>query len=198
MNSPNGTRIGRLIAEQTDIPPGVVNVVTSSDHMIGEELVLDPRVDMISFTGSTATGRRILKKSGPTLKRAFLELGGKSAMVVLDDADLASVIPLASFMCIHAGQGCVLQTRLLVPRPKYEESLDPHGGLRSDRLRRPHRHHRDARSPGRREATRQSVGLHQQGDRRRSRGWSPAAAVLPAFPPDSSSNQPCLPMSTTR
>jgi aldehyde dehydrogenase (NAD+) len=120
----NATRLGRLIAERTDIPPGVVNVVSSSDHMVGEELVIDPRVDLISFTGSTATGRRIMEKGAPTLKRVFLELGGKSAMIVLDDADLASVVPFASFMCIHAGQGCVLQTRLLVPRARYEESVE--------------------------------------------------------------------------
>jgi aldehyde dehydrogenase (NAD+) len=120
----NATRLGRLIAEHTDIPPGVVNVVSSSDHLVGEQLVLDPRVDLISFTGSTATGRRIMEKGAATLKRVFLELGGKSAMVVLDDADLASTVPFASFMCMHAGQGCALQTRLLVPRSRYQEAID--------------------------------------------------------------------------
>ena len=79
----NATRLGRLIAEKTDIPAGVVNVVTSADHLVGEELTLDPRVDMISFTGSTATGQRIMEKGAATLKRVFLELGGKSAMIVL-------------------------------------------------------------------------------------------------------------------
>ena len=70
----SATRIGRLIAEHTDIPAGVVNIVPSSDHLIGEQLVTDPRVDMISFTGSTATGRRIMAAGAPTLKRLFLEL----------------------------------------------------------------------------------------------------------------------------
>ena len=79
----NATRIARIVAEQTDLPPGVLNVVTSSDNLVGEELSLDHRVDMISFTGSTATGRRIMEKSAPTLKRLNLELGGKSAHVVL-------------------------------------------------------------------------------------------------------------------
>ena len=87
----NATRLGRLIAEKTDIPPGVVNVVTSSDHLVGEELTLSPLVDLISFTGSTATGKRIMEKGAATLKRVFLELGGKSAMIVCDDADFASV-----------------------------------------------------------------------------------------------------------
>jgi aldehyde dehydrogenase (NAD+) len=72
----NATRLGRLVAEKTDIPAGVVNVVTSSDHLVGEELTVSPEVDLISFTGSTATGKRIMEKGAPTLKRVFLELGG--------------------------------------------------------------------------------------------------------------------------
>ncbi len=121
----NTTRLGRLIAEHTDIPAGVVNVVTSSDHLVGEELVVDPRVDMISFTGSTATGKRIMEKGAATLKRVFLELGGKSATVVLDDADLATVLPSAGAMtCIHSGQGCALPTRMLVPRSRYDEAIE--------------------------------------------------------------------------
>jgi aldehyde dehydrogenase (NAD+) len=120
----NATRIGRLIAERTDIPAGVVNVVTSSDHLVGEELVLDPRVDMISFTGSTATGKRIMEKGAATLKRIFLELGGKSAMIFLDDADLPNLLPAAGgIVCMHAGQGCALPTRLLVPRARYDEAI---------------------------------------------------------------------------
>ncbi|HVU72897.1 MAG TPA: aldehyde dehydrogenase family protein [Mycobacteriales bacterium] len=120
----NATRIGRLVAEKTDIPPGVLNIVTSSDHLVGEELTLDPRVDMISFTGSTAVGKRIMEKGSATLKRVFLELGGKSAMIVLDDADLAATLPMAPMMaCMHAGQGCALQTRVLVPRSRYDEAV---------------------------------------------------------------------------
>jgi aldehyde dehydrogenase (NAD+) len=121
----SATRIGRLIAERTDTPPGVVNVVTSSDHLLGEQLVEDPRVDVISFTGSTATGRRIMEHGAPTLKRMFLELGGKSAHIVLDDADFAAALAMAwAAVCTHAGQGCAMQTRLLLPRSRYDEGLE--------------------------------------------------------------------------
>jgi aldehyde dehydrogenase (NAD+) len=120
----NATRLGRLIAEHTDMPPGVVNVVTSSDHLVGEELTLDPRVDMISFTGSTATGKRIMERGAATLKRVFLELGGKSAMIVCDDADFAAVLPMGGMACMHAGQGCALQTRVLLPRSRYGEGVE--------------------------------------------------------------------------
>jgi aldehyde dehydrogenase (NAD+) len=120
----NATRLGRLIAEKTDIPAGVVNVVTSSDHLVGEELTLDPRVDVISFTGSTATGKRIMERGAATLKRVFLELGGKSAMIVCDDADFASVLPSAGAVCMHAGQGCALQSRVLLPRSRYDEGVE--------------------------------------------------------------------------
>ncbi|MCW2784713.1 MAG: Aldehyde dehydrogenase [Marmoricola sp.] len=120
----SATRIGRLVAERTDIPAGVFNVLTSSDHGVGEQLVVDRRVDMISFTGSTATGARIASIAAPRMARTFLELGGKSAMIVLDDADFESVVPGASLMCMHAGQGCALQTRLLVPRHRYDESVE--------------------------------------------------------------------------
>jgi aldehyde dehydrogenase (NAD+) len=120
----NATRLGRLVAEKTDIPPGVFNVVTSSDHLVGEELTLSPDVDMISFTGSTVTGKRIMEKGAATLKRVFLELGGKSAQIVLDDADFPSVVPMASMVCMHAGQGCAMQTRLLLPRSRYDEGVE--------------------------------------------------------------------------
>jgi aldehyde dehydrogenase (NAD+) len=120
----NATRIGRLIAEKTDIPPGVVNVVTSADHLVGEELTLSPKVDLISFTGSTATGKRIMEKGAATLKRVFLELGGKSAMIVCDDADFPSTVPMASMVCVHAGQGCAMQSRLLLPRSRYDEGVE--------------------------------------------------------------------------
>jgi aldehyde dehydrogenase (NAD+) len=120
----NATHLGRIIAEQTDIPPGVFNVVTSSDHLVGEELSRSPLVDMISFTGSTATGQRIMKVASQTLKRLVLELGGKSAMVVLGDADLEGILPAATSVCYHAGQGCALQTRILLPRGRYREGVD--------------------------------------------------------------------------
>jgi aldehyde dehydrogenase (NAD+) len=119
----SATRIGRLIAEQTDIPPGVVNIVPSSDHGIGEQLVVDPRVDLISFTGSTATGQRIMAAAAPTLKRLFLELGGKSADIVTDDADLPTKMAFSGFVCLHAGQGCAMLTRMLVHQSRYDEAV---------------------------------------------------------------------------
>ena len=120
----NATRLGRLVAEQTEFPPGVLNVVTSSDHLVGEELTLSPKVDLISFTGSTAVGKRIMEKGAPTLKRAFLELGGKSATIVLDDADFATSVPSGIAVCFHAGQGCAIQTRMLLPRSRYDEGVE--------------------------------------------------------------------------
>ena len=116
--------LGELIAEHTDFPPGVVNIVTSSDHSVGALLSKDPRVDMVSFTGSTATGRAVMADGAATIKRVFLELGGKSAFIVLDDADLGGAVGVAGFsVCMHAGQGCAITTRLLVPRAKYDEAV---------------------------------------------------------------------------
>ncbi|WP_375372737.1 MULTISPECIES: aldehyde dehydrogenase family protein [unclassified Mycolicibacterium] len=120
----NATRLGRLIAENTDIPPGVVNVVTSSDHLVGEALTLSPRVDLISFTGSTPVGRRIMEKGAATMKRLFLELGGKSATIVLEDADFALACMMGIAPCMHAGQGCANPTRLLLPRSRYDEGVE--------------------------------------------------------------------------
>jgi aldehyde dehydrogenase (NAD+) len=117
--------LGRLIAEETDIPDGVVNIVTSSDHALGEMLATDPRVDQVSFTGSTTTGRRVMAAAAPTLKKVFLELGGKSAFVVLSDADFRGAIGTAAFtVCTHAGQGCAITTRLLVPRDRFDEAAE--------------------------------------------------------------------------
>ncbi len=120
----NATRIGRLVAEKTDIPPGVFNVVTSSDHLVGEELTTSPLVDLISFTGSTATGKRIFEKGGATMKRLFLELGGKSADIVLDDADLEAKMGMACMVAVHGGQGCVMATRMLVDRKIYDQAIE--------------------------------------------------------------------------
>ncbi|WP_099023645.1 aldehyde dehydrogenase family protein [Mycolicibacterium palauense] len=118
-----GTEFGRIIAERTDIPPGVVNVITAADPLIGEALVKDPRVDMITFTGSTAVGKRIMAGAADHLTRVCLELGGKSANIVLDDADLPALAADFAGVCAHAGQGCALTTRLLLPRRRYDEGV---------------------------------------------------------------------------
>jgi aldehyde dehydrogenase (NAD+) len=120
----NATLLGRIVAEHTDIPPGVLNVVPSSDHLVGEQLTLSPQVDLISFTGSTAVGKRIMEKGASTLKRLFLELGGKSATIVLDDADFSTAMMSGLAVCSHAGQGCAIPTRMLLPRSRHDEGVE--------------------------------------------------------------------------
>ncbi|MFZ4372687.1 MAG: aldehyde dehydrogenase family protein, partial [Mycobacterium sp.] len=116
--------LGELVGEHTDIPPGVLNIVTSDDHAVGAMLSSDPRIDLVSFTGSTATGRAVMAAGAATIKKVFLELGGKSAFLVLDDADLAGACSMAAFTAsMHAGQGCAITTRLVVPRPRYDEAV---------------------------------------------------------------------------
>jgi aldehyde dehydrogenase (NAD+) len=117
----NATRLGRLVAEHTDIPAGVVNVVPTPSNDIAGLLGTDPRVDMVSFTGSTAVGKLLARLSADTMKRTFLELGGKSALIVLDDADPAKVIPGAVGVCVHAGQACAATTRMLVHTSLFDE-----------------------------------------------------------------------------
>jgi aldehyde dehydrogenase (NAD+) len=121
----SATHIGRIVAERTDIPPGVVNIVTAADPVAGEQLTTDPRVDMVAFTGSAMTGRRIMAAAAPTLKKIALELGGKSAIIALDDADVATTALIAGMgMCTHAGQGCAMTSRLLVPRTRFDEAVE--------------------------------------------------------------------------
>ena len=117
--------VARLAAEETDLPPGVLNIVTSSDHALGAQLSADCRVDIVSFTGSTNTGRAVMRSGAENLTKVFLELGGKSAFLVLDDADIAGSCAMAAFTAaVHAGQGCAITTRLVVPRARYDEAVD--------------------------------------------------------------------------
>jgi aldehyde dehydrogenase (NAD+) len=121
-----GLALGHIVAEHTDIPAGVLNVVSSADREIGEHLTTDPRIDMISFTGSTAVGRRVMEAASPNLTKVFLELGGKSVSLVLDDvSDFGMVAATAAFGTASVcGQGCALTTRILLPRSRYEEGVD--------------------------------------------------------------------------
>jgi acyl-CoA reductase-like NAD-dependent aldehyde dehydrogenase len=120
----SGSEYGRIVAEETDIPAGVFNVVVAGANEVGAALSADPRVDMITFTGSTATGRAILAAGAPTVKKTLLELGGKSAHIVLEDADFNSALPLAAMMaCVMSGQSCILPSRILLPRSRYEEGI---------------------------------------------------------------------------
>ncbi|MGE0781062.1 aldehyde dehydrogenase family protein [Mycolicibacterium sp.] len=117
--------LGELIAEHTDIPAGVVNVLSGADPEVGAVLTTSPDVDMVTFTGSTPTGRRIMAAASETLKKVFLELGGKSAAIVLDDADFGTAALFSAFsMVTHAGQGCALTSRLLVPRKHQDEIVE--------------------------------------------------------------------------
>lgn len=117
-----GAIFGELAAE-AGFPDGVVNVVFGADPALaGEMLVTDPRVDLISFTGSTGVGKRIMEQGAGTLKRVFLELGGKSAKIVLDDAPNFAMDVAMTMLVFHAGQGCAVHSRLLVPQSRYEEA----------------------------------------------------------------------------
>lgn len=118
-----GAILGK-IASELDFPPGVFNVITSKDPaMAGEMLVTDPRVDVVSFTGSTAVGKRIMEAGAPTLKRIFLELGGKSANILLDDTPEFAQAVMSGIAVFHAGQGCAMATRMLVPKSRYQEAV---------------------------------------------------------------------------
>ncbi len=112
------------VAEEIGLPPGVLNVVTA-DRQVSETLVRDPRVDKITFTGSTAAGRRIASLCGERIARCTLELGGKSAAVILDDADLgAAAKRLAQAECMLTGQVCSSLTRIVVTRHRHDELVD--------------------------------------------------------------------------
>ncbi|HEY7438919.1 MAG TPA: aldehyde dehydrogenase family protein [Acidimicrobiia bacterium] len=121
----SATHIGKMVKNYTDIPPGVFNIVTSSDAAtVGEVLTSSPDVDMVSFTGSTAVGKRIMSVGAENLKRVFLELGGKSANIILDDADLDAQMASGPMVCMHGGQGCAITTRMLLPRSRYDEGVE--------------------------------------------------------------------------
>lgn len=120
-----GLALGEIAAAHTDLPPGVLNVVTTRDNSVAQILATHPDVDAVTLTGSTLTGRKVMAAAADTVKRVTLELGGKSAAVLLDDADPASIIPgLVTGICAHAGQGCASLSRLLVPRSRYDEAID--------------------------------------------------------------------------
>jgi acyl-CoA reductase-like NAD-dependent aldehyde dehydrogenase len=117
--------LGELIADHTDIPAGVVNVLSGADPQVGVVLTTSPDVDMVTFTGSTPTGRAIMAAASETCKRVFLELGGKSAAILLDDADFDMAALFSSFATAsHSGQGCAITTRMLVPRKHHDEIVE--------------------------------------------------------------------------
>ncbi len=111
------------IIHAAGLPAGVFNLVTGYGPVVGEAMAAHPEVDMISFTGSTRAGKRVSELAAATVKRVALELGGKSAAVVLDDADLAAAVKGSINACfLNSGQTCSAHTRLLVPESKYDEA----------------------------------------------------------------------------
>ena len=112
------------IAQEIDLPPGVLNVVTG-DVPASERLTTHPGVDMVSFTGSDAVGKRIMGQAAEGLKKVLLELGGKSPNIVFAGSDVAKFAASAAFgFTIHAGQGCALPTRILADRAVYDEVVE--------------------------------------------------------------------------
>lgn len=119
-------RMAALIAEHTDIPAGAINTISSADKAIaGDALTGDRRVDLYHFTGSPSVGERIQQRAAVGIRKVVLELGGKSANVLLPDADLDSSCAMGTFMCMAtSGQGCALPTRMVVHGSIYDEVVE--------------------------------------------------------------------------
>lgn len=112
------------VFEQVGLPAGVFNLVTGLGPVVGEAIAAHPDIDMVSFTGSTQAGKRVMAVAAGTVKKVSLELGGKSAFVVLDDADLGKAVKIGLANCfINGGQTCTAWTRMLVPARQYDEAL---------------------------------------------------------------------------
>ncbi|MFV2100977.1 aldehyde dehydrogenase family protein [Micromonospora sp. LOL_024] len=110
---------------EAELPPGVVNLITGTGPVVGEAIAGHRDVDLVSFTGSTATGRRIAHLAADRVARVSLELGGKSANVILDDADLPTAVKVGvGNAFLNSGQTCTAWTRMLVHRARYDEALD--------------------------------------------------------------------------
>jgi aldehyde dehydrogenase (NAD+) len=110
------------ILQEAELPPGVVNLVTGTGPVVGEAIASHPLVDMVSFTGSTRAGKRVMQLASDTIKRVALELGGKSANIILEDADLQTAVSsgvAAAYM--NSGQTCSAHTRMIVPRSRLNE-----------------------------------------------------------------------------
>ena len=111
------------IAHDVGVPKGVFNVVSGFGPVVGEALAKSHDVDMVSFTGSTRAGKRVSELAAQTIKRVALELGGKSAAVILDDADFATAVKATVNYCyLNSGQTCAATTRMLVPESRYDEA----------------------------------------------------------------------------
>ena len=122
--TPLDTYVLADVLQDVGLPPGVVNIV-AGDATVGQHLVDDPAVDKISFTGSTEAGRKIMARLADRIGRVSLELGGKSASILLDDAPLDAALPVTmAGSCLNNGQACIALSRVLVPRSRYQEVVD--------------------------------------------------------------------------
>jgi aldehyde dehydrogenase (NAD+) len=122
-----GLALARIIDEHTDLPHGVVNVITPTSLEASKLLTTDPRVDMVSFTGSSAVGREVMAAAATGMKRILLECGGKSASIFLDDIEVTDELlqrVLFEGCTLHAGQACILNSRLLVPDGIHDDVVD--------------------------------------------------------------------------
>ena len=119
---------GLLFAEilhEAEVPAGVFNLVNGTGEDVGAAIAAHPDVDLVSFTGSTRAGSEVSRAAASTVKRVLLELGGKSANIVLDDADLATVVPAGvQAVILNSGQTCMAPTRMLVPRALQEQVVE--------------------------------------------------------------------------
>ena len=113
------------IMDEVGLPAGVFNLVSGNGTTVGAAISAHPGIDMVSFTGSSRAGKQVAASAADTIKRVALELGGKSANIVLDDADFAKVIPKGVFACfLNSGQTCTAHTRMLVPNSRYDEAVE--------------------------------------------------------------------------
>jgi acyl-CoA reductase-like NAD-dependent aldehyde dehydrogenase len=113
------------VIDEVGLPAGVFNLVSGEGPVVGEALAGHPKVDMVSFTGSTRAGKRVSEVAAATVKRVALELGGKSANIILDDADLDTAATSGIFACyLNSGQTCTAHTRMLVPADKHDEMVE--------------------------------------------------------------------------
>ena len=166
--TPLSTNALAEVFAEAGLPEGVLSVVPGGPET-GRALTANPELDKFTFTGSSAVGKEIGKLAAEKLKACTLELGGKSAAILLEDADLDATLPMLAFSGVmNSGQACVAQTRILAPRSRYDEIVEKVAGFRVRDARRPaRRSQRRDRPADLREAARARRGLHQEGRRGR-------------------------------
>ena len=185
------------VIDEVGLPAGVFNLVTGVGPVVGEAIAAHPKVDMVSFTGSTRAGKRVMELAADSIKRVSLELGGKSANILLDDADFATAVPAGVFGCyMNSGQTCSALTRMLVPRDKLAEVEELAAGAAAGlRPRRPLRGRASCSARSSRPSSATGCAATSTRASRRAPSWSPAA---PRRPRDSRRASSCSPPSSPR